>query len=265
MKIKKTFKILKQKKEGGLMPFLVIGDPDYSTSLQIAKTICQHSDMLELGIPFSDPIADGPTIQAADVRALKEGINTDIAFRFIKELRKSIDIPIGLLVYYNLVYQRGIETFYKDAKESGVDSILIADLPFEESRIVLSAARKYKIDTVFMISPLTVETRMKKILKFTKGFVYIVSRLGITGAKSNLQSSTLDLIKRIRKKTKLPLCVGFGISKPKHVKSVLKAGADCSIVGSAVTDIISKNLKNKRLMLYKLEKYIKEMKKATKI
>lgn len=252
----------RMKRKKGIMPFAVIGDPDYKTSLEIVKILSQYADMLELGIPFSDPIADGPTIQAADERAISKNINTDVAFKFVKEVRKFTEIPIGLLVYYNLAYQRGINKFYKDAKDAGVNSILIADMPFEEGKSTLSAARKNKIDSVFIISPLTDEKRTKKILKKTKGFVYVVSRLGITGAKKNLQKSTLGLIRKIRRNTALPLCVGFGISKPEHVKSVLNAGADCAIVGSAITDIIGKNLKNKRAMLKRIEKYVSQMKGA---
>ncbi|MBW2983607.1 tryptophan synthase subunit alpha [Candidatus Woesearchaeota archaeon] len=263
---KKTFKKLKKNKEKALVPFVVAGDPNYKLSLEIIKTIINAgADILELGFTFSEPIADGPTIQTAGVRALKAGVNTDRNFNFAKQIRKINDkIPIGLLTYTNLIYQRGIDKFYKDAANAGVDSVLVADLPIEEADPYIKAARKAKVDTIFIVSPLTDNKRLKKIASKTKGFVYVVSRLGVTGAREKLETSTLKLLKRIRPKTKLPLCVGFGIKKPEHIKALLKAGADGAIVGSAVVKIIEKNLKNKRIMLKKIENYIKLMKNATK-
>ncbi len=262
---KKTFNKLKKNKEKALVPFVVIGDPDFNTSLKIVQTIIEAgADILELGFPFSDPIADGPTIQSADVRALKKLINTDKCFKFIKEIRKHTQIPIGLLVYYNLIYQRGTKKFFYDCKLAGVTSVLAADVPIEEADDIVSAARKHKIDTVFIVSPLTDNKRLSSILKKCKGFVYIVSRLGVTGARQDIKESTLKLIKRIKSKTKLPLCVGFGISKPEHVKEICKAGADGAIVGSAIVKLIEKNLKNKKQMLRKIENYIASLKQATK-
>ncbi len=263
---KETFNELKNKKEGALAAFAVIGDPDYKTSLEIVKKIIDSgADILELGLPFSDPIADGPTIQAADIRALKSGINTDMAFEFIKEIRKYNEkIPVGLLVYANLILQRGIEKFYKDAADSGVNSVLAADVPMEEADEYITAAKNNNIDTVFIISPLTSDERIKKIAGNITGFVYAVSRLGVTGAKSNLENSTLELIKRIRKHTEKPLCVGFGISRPEHVKAVINAGADGAIVGSAIVDLTARNIGNKEKALAEIESYVKFMKDATK-
>lgn len=262
---KKTFQKLKKNKEKALVPFVVAGDPNYKLSLEIVKTIINAgADILEIGFSFSEPIADGPTIQTAGVRALKSGSNTDKNFNFIKQVRKFTDVPIGLLIYTNLVYQRGIDKFYKDAANAGIDSVLIADLPVEEAGPYVKAAKKHKVDTVFIVSPLTDNKRLKKIASKTKGFVYVVSRLGVTGARQSLQQGTLKLLKRIRPKTKQPLCVGFGISKPEHVKAVCKAGASGAIVGSAIVKIIEKNLKNKKAMLKKIENYVKLMKNATK-
>jgi tryptophan synthase alpha chain len=262
---KKTFKKLKKSKEKALVPFVVVGDPNYQTSLQIVKTIVNAgADILELGFSFSEPIADGPTIQTAGVRALKAGSNTDKNFNFVKQVRKFTQVPIGILIYTNLIYQRGIDKFYKDAAKAGIDSVLVADLPVEEAAPYIKAARKNKIDTVFIVSPLTGNKRLKKIAAKTKGFVYVVSRLGVTGARQDLQQGTLKLLKRIRPKTKLPLCVGFGISKPEHIKAVCKAKANGAIVGSAIVKIIEKNIKNKKSMLKKVENYVKLMKNATK-
>ena len=259
-----VFRNLKNSKEGALVAFTVIGDPNYKTSLEITKKIIDAgADIIELGLPFSDPIADGPSIQAANVRALNDGINTDNVFEFVKELRKYTDIPIGFLSYYNLIYQRGIKKFYSDSRKSGVNGILIADVPIEEYNTIFKNAKDTNIDTVFMISPLTDNKRIKKIAKSTTGFIYAVSRLGVTGARSNLEKSTLILIKRIRKFTNKPTCVGFGISKPEHVKSIIKAGADGVIVGSAIVDLIAENINNEEKMLNYIYAYIKSMKVAT--
>lgn len=260
-----VFENLKSKKEGALAAFAVIGDPAYKTSLEITKRIVDAgADILELGLPFSDPIADGATIQAADSRALDSGINTDRVFEFAKEIRKYTGIPIGFLSYYNLVYQRGIKKFYRDSRKAGVNSILIADAPIEESDAILETARQNNIETVFMVSPLTNDGRIKKIARSTTGFIYAVSRLGVTGAKSDLENSALKLIKRIRKHTNMHLCMGFGISKPLHVKNVVSAGADGAIVGSAIVDLIEKNLSNKKKMLDTVYNYIRIMKNATR-
>lgn len=251
-------------KEGALIPFTVIGDPDYKTSLEIVKILAERGDILELGIPFSDPIVDGPAIQKADVRALKHSFNTNKIFDFIEKVRKYTDKPIGLLVYYNLIYQYGLERFCSKAKKSGIDSILIADLSLEESDNFIKAAMKNSINTVFLVTQLTTIERLRKILKKSRGFVYIVNVLGVTGVRVNLDKATLDFVKRVRPFTKLPLCAGFGISKQEHIKSILKAGANGAIVGSAIVKLIEKNLNNKEKMLKEIDNYLLSMKNATR-
>ena len=256
---------LKKRKEGALVVFTVIGDPDYKTSLEIVKKIVDSgADILELGIPFSDPIADGRIIQAAYVRALENGMNTDKAFKFVEDLRKYTDIPIGLLTYYNIVYQRGLEKFYQDAYKAGVNSVLIADLSIEEAVNVIKISKKNKVDIVFMISQLSDDDRMKKIASASNGFIYFVSRLGVTGVRDEIQNSTLSLIKKIRKFSDKPLYVGFGISKPQHVRDVIIAGADGAIVGSAVVNIVERNLNDKDKLMNDLTNFIKQLKNATK-
>ncbi|MFC1690781.1 tryptophan synthase subunit alpha [Nanoarchaeota archaeon] len=262
---KKTFKELAKKKQKAFIPFTVVGDPDYKTSIEIVKAMVENgADILELGFPFSDPIADGPTIQAADVRALKKKINTDDCFKFIEDVRKFTKIPIGLLVYSNIIYQRGIDKFYKDAAQAGADSILCTEVPPEEAEEYIAAAKKNKIDTVFIATELTSNERLNDIVKKTTGFVYVVARLGVTGAQKELGSATVETLMRIRPLTKLPLCVGFGISEPKHAKQVIKAGADGVIVGSQIVKIIEKNLKNKNKMIKEVGNFVKKMKEACK-
>ena len=254
------------KNDGALVAFIVVGDPDYETSLEIAKKIVDAgADMLELGLPFSDPIADGPSIQAADIRALDNGMDTDKAFKFIEDLRSCTDMPIGILSYYNLVYQHGIKKFFSDAKNAKINSVLIADLPIEECNDALKEAKNYGIDSVFMVSPLTDDLRIKKIAGYATGFIYAVARLGVTGAKAGLEESASVLVKRIRKFTDKPICVGFGISKPEHVRQVIASGSNGAIVGSAIVDLIANNLKNKEQMLDNIYSYVKDMKGAAKI
>ncbi|BDH80023.1 MAG TPA: tryptophan synthase subunit alpha [Methanothermobacter sp.] len=259
------FTDLKMRKEAALMPFIVIGDPDFKTSLEIAKTLINNgADALEIGFPFSDPIADGATIQEADTRALKNGITVDKCFKFLRKLRKFTPIPIGLLVYYNLIYQRGVEKFYKDTMKAGVNSILIADLPPEEAEEALKASKKYNIDQIFIIAPTTSNKRLKMISKHASGFHYLVSVMGVTGARKEVKKSTLTFIKRVKENGKLPVMVGFGISKPSHIKEITKAGADGAIVGSAIIDIIAKNLDKREKILEEIARFTKKMKKATR-
>ena len=262
---KEVFENLKKRKQGALIAFIVAGDPDFKTSIEIAKKIVDAgADILEIGLPFSDPIADGKTIQAADIRALQSGMNTDNFFDYISELRKYTDIPIGVLSYYNLIYQRGVEKFCSDSKKAGINSILVADIVIEESDLIVSNAKKYGIENVFMITQLTSDSRIKKISSVSSGFIYLVSRLGVTGASNNLSKSVLDLIKRTRKFTSKPLCVGFGISTASHVKDVIDAGADGAIVGSAIVDLVGGNFDDKKKMLTKIELFSKELKQAAK-
>jgi len=255
-RIDEKFKLLDRRGKTAFMPFIVGGDPDIKTSLKIAQTLCETGDFLEIGVPYSDPLADGPTIQKADARALKSGANPDGLFRLIKALRKTCDRPITLLVYANMVFQRGITKFYKDAVKSGVDGIVIPDVPLEEAEDFLKASRAHNLKQIFLVSQTTGNERLKKILKYAEGYLYLVSVLGVTGARKKFGSQTRQFIKRVRKQTQLPLCVGFGISTPAQFRQMAKAGADGVIVGSAIVDIIAKN-RDKKNLLPTLKKFIK--------
>ncbi|MBQ6220484.1 MAG: tryptophan synthase subunit alpha [Methanosphaera sp.] len=261
----KIFEKSNDNNEGIFIPFLVAGDPDYDTSLEIAKLLVDNgADALEIGFPFSDPIADGPSVQNADLRAFASGMNIEKCFEFLKELREYTDKPFGLLLYYNLVYKHGIDEFYKKLSEVGVNAVLIADLPPEEADDALKASKKYDLEQIFIVSQATSNERLESITKIVGGFIYIASVMGTTGARSEVEHDSTDLIKRIRKHTDIPLCVGFGISKPEHIKEVLDAGADGAIVGSALINIIAYNLGNTDVMFAEIKDYIIEMKEATK-
>lgn len=259
------FARVKGKGEGAFIPFVVVGDPDFETSLEIVKTYVDNgADALELGFPFSDPIADGPTVQAADIRSLNSGMTTQRGFEFIKRIREFTDIPIGLLVYYNLIYKTGADNFYKTAAESGLNGILAADLPPEEAEVLLDSAGKYGLDQIFMVAQTTSNERLEKIAVMCSGFLYVVAVMGVTGARSKLESNTVELVSRVKSHSDLPIAVGFGISRGEHVRDVLSAGSDGAIVASALLNIIEENLSKKDVMLTKIGEFCRELKEATK-
>ncbi len=256
-RIDQKFIDLKKQGKPAFMPFVVGGDPDFKTSLKIVATLCKHADFLEIGFPYSDPLADGPTIQAADIRALNSGATTDSIFDLIKKIRQFSQVPITVLVFANLVLQKGVSEFYKIAKNSGVDGVLIPDAPVEEIDEFAKIAEENGIRQIFLVSQLTTNLRLKKILKHAKGFLYLVSVLGVTGARKSFGKETAQFIKRIRGQTNLPLCVGFGISTPNQFKEMIKAGANGVIVGSALVDVIAKNLKQPN-MFKQVENFAKK-------
>jgi len=246
-----------------LIPFFVIGDPDFNTSLDIVKSaIDAGADILELGIPFSDPIADGPTIQKADVRAIANGQNVSKALDFIRLIKKHKDVPIGLLLYYNLVFQKGTEKFFDDFHDAGVNSILIADLSIDDAEEVVPAAQHAGLDTVFMITPNTDDERINKIASQTTGFIYAVSLLGVTGTRETLSNQVDQLVKKIKARTTVPVCVGFGISKAEHAAAIAKAGADGIIIGSKIVKIIEDNLGYKDKIKSEISNFIADIKAA---
>ena len=254
---KQLFSELSELKRSALIPFFVIGDPDFDTSLDIVKvSIDAGADVLELGIPFSDPIADGPTIQKADIRARNSGMNMTRAMEFIRKVRDYRDIPIGLLMYYNLVYQYGTEKFFSDCYQAGVNSVLVADLSIDDADEITSPAAKAGLDTVFMVTPNTDTERMKLIASKTTGFIYTVSLLGVTGSREKLSDMVEELVGKLKKLTAVPICVGFGISKPEHAATVASAGADGVIIGSKIVGLIEENLGKKEKMLAEISAFL---------
>jgi len=263
MNIQEKFNELKFKEELAFMPYIAAGDPDVETTVEILNTLIENgADIIELGMPFSDPIADGPTIQAASERALKAGMNTDVYFEICKKVNPKI--PVIAMTYYNIILQYGLLRFAKKCKDSGIYGIIVPDLPVEESEPLLSACKKYNINLIFLVAQTTTQERLEKILEHADGFVYLVSLLGVTGAREEIDKTASELAARVRKKTELPLCIGFGISKEKHVEQLkLNSGVNGVIVGSAIVNIIGKNLGDKEKMLLGLKNFARKMKDAT--
>jgi tryptophan synthase alpha chain len=243
------------------IPFLVAGDPDRQTSIALAKELIRAgADILEIGMPFSDPVADGPVIQKADERALKGGMNPDHLFGMVRELRISSDIPIVLLTYYNVVFRRGAARFYQEAHEAGIEGILIVDLPPEEADEVVSTAADQGIDQVFIVSGTTSPERLQKIASITSGFLYVVSTSGVTGARNELDPGVFDLVREVRHQTNVPLAVGFGISRAAHIRPLADSGADAIIVGSAIVEIIERFADDREAMKSAVFSYVSELK-----
>ncbi len=240
----------KNKKSGKktLVPFITAGDPSVSATKKLILAIEEAgADIIELGIPFSDPMADGPTIQASSERALKRGVTVDTVFSIIKDVRKKTDIPIVLFGYYNPVFAYGLGKFARNAKRVGADGVLIVDLPPEEDEMFHVELRKVGMDLIHLLTPTSDTTRMKLVARRSDGFIYYVSVAGVTGARKSVEHSVGDYIKKIRRHTKLPVVVGFGISTPSQARSVGRL-ADGVVVGSAIINVIEKKGSSKTLV-----------------
>lgn len=265
-----TFADLAKKNEKAFIPFVTIGDPNAEQSFQVIKALIDAgADALELGIPFSDPSADGITIQMAALRALDSGINTDICIDILAKVREyAPNIPIGLLLYGNLIFARGIDNFYRDMAQAGVDSVLIADLPIRESLPFREAALKYCVAPIFIAPPNASENTLRQVSSYSRGYTYVLSRAGVTGVDvveepSTEASPAEGLISKLTQYHAAPPVIGFGISTPQQVKDALAAGASGAISGSAVVKIIEKNLADNEKMLAELSDFIRQMKAAT--
>lgn len=260
------FSQLKAKNEGAFVPFVAIGDPNPEQSLAVIDTLVNAgADALELGIPFSDPSADGPTIQAASDRALDAGTTPDVCFDIIAKIRaKHPQTPIGLLLYANLVASNGLDTFFEKCAKAGVDSVLIADVPLRESAPFKSAATTAGIQSIYIAPPNGSEQTLKAVAEHSEGYTYLLSRAGVTGTESKVQMPVNHLIDTLKENNAPPLLLGFGISTPDDAKNGLASGADGIISGSAVVKIIEKNLDNNSQMLSELGEFIGAMKAATK-
>jgi tryptophan synthase alpha chain len=240
-RISSTFDRLKERNEAALVAFITAGDPDIeNTSSLIALLGKSGADIIELGIPYSDPLADGPTIQASSQRALDRGVTPPMVLDLVRESRKVTDVPVVVMTSYNLVLIYGLERFAKEAVDAGLDGAILTDLPPEEAGPWKAVADAAGLATIFLVAPTSTPERIRLITENSTGFVYCVSRTGVTGARQELPSDLVDLLKTIREATDKPLCVGFGISTPQHVAQVA-AVADGAVIGSALVDFLDKN------------------------
>lgn len=221
------------------IPFLTCGDPDLETTAEIVKAMSENgADLIELGIPFSDPTAEGPVIQEANLRALSGGATTDRIFDLVREVRKTVTTPMVFMTYANVVFSYGSEKFISQCAETGIDGLILPDVPFEEREEFLSLCQTYDVDLIPLIAP-TSENRIAMIAKEAQGFVYVVSSLGVTGVRSEITTDIGAMVQIIRENTKIPCAVGFGISTPEQAKAMSK-NADGIIVGSAIVKLAAK-------------------------
>jgi len=260
------FDRLSTQNEGAFIPFVTIGDPNKEQSLAIIKTLIDAgADALELGIPFSDPSADGMTIQNAGIRALNANIDTDACIEILKAVREyAPQVPIGLLLYGNLVFARGIRQFYQDMNEAGVDSILIADLPIRESAPFKQAALDNNIAPIFIAPPNASDDTLREVASFGRGYTYVLSRAGVTGTETKANMPADNLINALNDYNAAPAVLGFGISTPEQVKQAISSGAKGAISGSATVKIIENHLNDNNMMLNELANFVTTMKSATK-
>lgn len=229
------FKSLKSRSQCALIPFITAGDPDLKTTAEALRVLDKSgADMIELGVPYSDPLADGPTIQAAATRALQKGVRWDNVLEMIKDVAPQLKAPLILFTYYNPILNRGIEAFLKEIAEAGVQGLVVPDLPLEEAESLLKPAAAIGIEVILLVAPTSPKERIEAIAHQSQGFIYLVSVTGVTGMRTQIESRVQDILQQMRTVTDKPIGVGFGISEPEQAKQVKDWGADAVIVGSAV-------------------------------
>ncbi|MDU4993417.1 MAG: tryptophan synthase subunit alpha [Klebsiella quasipneumoniae] len=260
------FNELKTCGEGAFVPFVMLGDPNPEQSLRIIDTlIAGGADALELGIPFSDPLADGPTIQNAALRAFAADVTPNLSFEMLANVRqKHPRIPIGLLVYANLIFNRGIDAFYAECAQVGIDSVLVADVPFEESQPFRQAAMRHNVAPIFICPPNAETKLLMEIARHGQGYTYLLSRAGVTGTELGASKPLQHLVEALANLQAPPALQGFGISTPDQVAEAMKAGTMGAISGSAVVKIIEKHRENDVVMLNELRAFVISMKAATR-
>lgn len=243
-RIDRVFKRLRKRDETALIPFVTAGDPSIHATRELVLEMDRRgADIVELGLAFSDPLADGPTIQAASFRALQGGMNTKKYFELVADIRKTADIPLVLMGYYNPILRYGLEEFARDAAAAGIDGTIIPDLPLEEAGPWMKACNENGLANILLVAPNTPEERIKRIVRASRGFIYYVSVLGITGARTSLPPEVSGGLEKVKSFTQKPVAVGFGISRPEQVKA-LSSSADGIIVGSAIVRLIEEKLSN---------------------
>jgi tryptophan synthase alpha chain len=259
-RVDRKFKELRKKRKKAFIAFIMAGDPTPGTTKKLVFELERHGvDIIELGVPFSDPLADGPTIQRSSERALKNNkTNLNTVFNIVKSLRLKTDIPICFLTYYNLIYHYGLKRFIDKADSSGVDGIIVPDLPPEESQELRRVAKTRDFSVIHLAAPTSSRKRIRMIADSSSGFIYYVSLTGTTGVRERLPHEIPAGLRKIKAMTKKPVCVGFGISRPEQVRSISRL-ADGVIVGSAIMKIVEQNLGNKRLLVKRVGNFVKKL------
>lgn len=273
----KLFAALREKNEGAFVPFIMLGDPTPEASLDIIRTaVAAGADALELGVPFSDPVADGPTIQASHIRALDGGASLDSALDQVRKIRSEFpDLPIGMLIYGNVAFARGVEKFYAEFAEAGADSILLPDVPVREGTPFIAAAKEAGINPIFIAPARAAERTLAGVAEHSQGYIYAISRDGVTGTEKESETTGLDeVVASIQRFDGPPVLLGFGISSPQHVADAIAANAAGAITGSAITKIINRHvsretgaagtIENADALHAELTEFISAMKEATK-
>ncbi|MBZ8177259.1 tryptophan synthase subunit alpha [Corynebacterium sp. 3HC-13] len=271
------FSHLHRKNEGAFVPFLMLGDPNPEISMEIVRAVVEAgADALELGVPFSDPVADGPTIQKSHLRALDSGVVVDDALAQIRQIREEFpELPLGMLIYGNVAFTRGIDRFYAEFADAGADSILLPDIPVREGEPFAQAAIDAGIDPIFIAPAQASESTLAGVAALSRGYIYAISRDGVTGTERESSTTGLDqVVENIRRFHGAPILLGFGISEPQHVRDAINAGAQGAITGSAITRILEKHcsghhpeptqVEDLSGLLEELREYVQRMRAATK-
>ena len=260
-RITKLFQDIKKNNKKVFIPFITAGYPKLESTVELISALENGgADLIEIGIPFSDPMADGPTIQRASGRALKKKTNLTSILRLVREIRKKSEIPIALMSYFNPIFNYGAKKFVKTAKAAGVDGVIIPDLPPEEATELLKVAKKNNFNCVFLLAPTSTAKRIRLVLKKSSGFIYYVSLTGVTGARRRLPAQVVSQVRKIKRASKKPVCVGFGISSEKQVRAIASV-SDGVILGSAVIRVIEKNLSRPGLVK-KTTNFVRRMARA---
>ena len=258
-RIDAAFRELRDQGRPGLVTYVTAGDPDYERSREILVRLDRAgADVLEIGVPFSDPLADGPVIQRATERAIASGTTLKSVLQMVADVRPLVNAPMVIFTYANPILRMGLDAFVARAKEAGVDGVLTLDVPPEESEQIREALSRARIDTIFLLSPTTSVERIRRAAALGSGFLYGISRLGVTGARDDVADSARDLGERVRKETGMPFALGFGLSRPEHVRAV-SGFADAAVVGSALVQVIADHGQSPSLFS-EVERYVRWLK-----
>ena len=258
-RIDAAFRELRQAGRTGLVTYVTAGDPDLERGRELLVRLARGgADIIEVGVPFSDPLADGPVIQRATERAIAAGTTLVKVLAMVSDVRSLIDVPIVIFSYANPILRMGLEEFVNRSRQAGVDGVLTLDVPPEESEQFRAALTKARIDTIFLLSPTTSAERIRRASVLGSGFLYGISRLGVTGVREDVADSARELAVRVRQETRMPLALGFGFSRPEHVRAV-SAFADAAVVGSALVNVIAEHGQSPSL-LDEVERYVRWLK-----